>query len=406
VGDLVSIIVPIYRIEDYLETCIESLIKQSCNNLEIILVNDGSDDSCPQICDKYKSMDSRIKVVHQKNQGLIAARKSGFKRATGKYVTFVDGDDWVLNNHIEKLVSSMNGSDLCITSFQKEFLGKRFKVNNFFSDGIYEKEKLTNFVFPEAISTNSFFAHGISTYYWNKLFLRNKLEPILMQAKDDIVMGEDSCLVYPYLYECNKISIISNSSYIYRQRQDSIIKNPKSTLKELKALSSMFVTLKNGLADKLSSHKIKNQIHDYFLYTTFTRLGGIINVDDRSSNLLFTNSDVPFVLVSSGSFGQIIFSKLKDKLKINVAGWLDHDSKESQISGLDVKPFEYIKKLSFNKIIIASFDAKYIDIVKQEIKKFSDIADSKFITYDRSHVIKFGNLLSSLGLNLETYEIN
>ena len=168
----------------------------------------------------------------------------------------------------------------------------------------------------------------------------------------------------------------------------------------------MFVTLKNGLADKLSSHKIKNQIHDYFLYTTFTRLGGIINVDDRSSNLLFTNSDVPFVLVSSGSFGQIIFSKLKDKLKINVAGWLDHDSKESQISGLDVKPFEYIKKLSFNKIIIASFDAKYIDIVKQEIKKFSDIADSKFITYDRSHVIKFGNLLSSLGLNLETYEIN
>jgi len=79
VGDLVSIIVPIYRIEDYLETCIESLIKQSCNNLEIILVNDGSDDSCPQICDKYKSMDSRIKVVHQKNQGLIAARKSGFK---------------------------------------------------------------------------------------------------------------------------------------------------------------------------------------------------------------------------------------------------------------------------------------------------------------------------------------
>ena len=93
--DLISVIVPIYRIDRYVGLCIESLINQTYKNLEIILVDDGSPDRCPEICDLYAKKDSRIKVIHKENGGLVSARKAGIMTATGKYVGYVDGDDWV-----------------------------------------------------------------------------------------------------------------------------------------------------------------------------------------------------------------------------------------------------------------------------------------------------------------------
>lgn len=102
--ELISVIVPIYRVEKYLEPCIESIINQTYKNLEIILVDDGSDDNCGEICDKYAKIDARIKVIHKKNAGLNNARKSGIKIASGKYIGYVDGDDWIEPDMYETLL--------------------------------------------------------------------------------------------------------------------------------------------------------------------------------------------------------------------------------------------------------------------------------------------------------------
>ena len=99
---LVSVIVAIYNVEKYLKQCIESIQKQTYKNLEIILVNDGSLDNCGYMCDEYLKNDSRIKVIHKKNEGLGLARNSGLEIATGKYVVFVDSDDWIDRHMIEK----------------------------------------------------------------------------------------------------------------------------------------------------------------------------------------------------------------------------------------------------------------------------------------------------------------
>ena len=100
---LVSIIIPVYRSEKYLERCVDSVIAQNYPQLEIILVDDGSPDDCPQICDKYASIDSRIKVIHQPNAGASAARNSGLNIASGKYVCFVDSDDILPESAISDL---------------------------------------------------------------------------------------------------------------------------------------------------------------------------------------------------------------------------------------------------------------------------------------------------------------
>lgn len=104
---LVSIVVPIYRVEKYLDKCISSIIRQTYTNLEIILVDDGSPDLCPQICDKYLMRDNRIKVIHQENKGLVSARKSGIKYATGEYLVYVDGDDWIDDEYIANYVNEL-----------------------------------------------------------------------------------------------------------------------------------------------------------------------------------------------------------------------------------------------------------------------------------------------------------
>ena len=101
--ELISVIIPIYNVERFLHRCVDSVRKQSYPNLEIILVDDGSPDRCPQICEEYKALDERIKVIHKENGGLGFARNSGLDVATGKYVTFLDSDDWISLDHIENL---------------------------------------------------------------------------------------------------------------------------------------------------------------------------------------------------------------------------------------------------------------------------------------------------------------
>lgn len=111
-----SVIVPIYNVEKFLRRCIDSIINQSYSNLEIILVDDGSPDNCGKICDEYAALDNRIKVIHQANGGLSAARNIGIDSATGEYVAFIDSDDYIASNMYDEMISLMETNDLDIIS--------------------------------------------------------------------------------------------------------------------------------------------------------------------------------------------------------------------------------------------------------------------------------------------------
>ncbi len=126
-GVLVSVIVPIFNIEPYIEQCIKSICDQSYRNLEIILVDDGSVDRCGEIVDQYARKDERIISIHKKNGGLVSARKAGMKASTGKYVVYVDGDDWIEANYIEELllVIERENADV-VTSGYKNETGQAF----------------------------------------------------------------------------------------------------------------------------------------------------------------------------------------------------------------------------------------------------------------------------------------
>jgi glycosyltransferase involved in cell wall biosynthesis len=382
-NELVSVVVPIYGIEKYISKCIKSILAQSYLNIEIILINDGSPDKCGEICKKFLSLDKRIKYFYKTNGGLVSARKKGVKHASGKYITFVDGDDFLEKDHLQNLYFAIkkDKSDLSISGFTRYFFGKKRRISNKISPGTYDLKK-DSFVLDHAIYNKEFFEHGITTYVWNKLFLLKKLKSVIRSVDDKIVMGEDSCITYPYLFACKRISVISSNSYIYRQRQDSIIKNPSNFNKETKKISLVFNHLKKTIPQTPIN---KKQVYFYKVALLLIRLGGARKTSKNFLKIYFENiqkDDRNLSIVSSGSFGQAIVNNIYSASNFQLISWHDDDWKESQLCGLEVESMEGLKHKKFDKVLIASIDQKYISILRDKLISLG-ISDNRISSITR-----------------------
>jgi glycosyltransferase involved in cell wall biosynthesis len=273
----ISVIVPIYRIENYLPKCIDSVLQQSFLDFELILVDDGSPDNCPKICDDYAKKDSRIKVIHKENGGLLSARKAGLKNAQGKYISFVDGDDWVDKFYLDTLfkLAEANDSDLVITGHFREFDGKIETIKPK-TAGIYNEKDLKASIIPNAIYNGKFCEHGISTYVWNKLFKRELLYPILLDVPNDIVMGEDAAITYSYLAISKSLVVSKIPLYYYRQRHDSIVKSIENPKMEYYRLGLLMHFLKVKMSHVLDEQVLNSQLKCYLYSQILVRSGGLI----------------------------------------------------------------------------------------------------------------------------------
>jgi len=399
---LVSIIIPIYGVELYLKKCIESVLSQTYQNLQIILVNDGSKDKCSEICDYYAIKDARIQIIHKQNEGLVNARKSGLAIAKGEFVTFVDGDDWVGENFIYNLIqpSLKYDIDLTIAGFIREFYGKEEKILPKLPTGYYSSESLVNTIFPNAIYNGIFFQHGISTYVWNKLFRISKLKQFLSLIDKNIVMGEDAALTYPYLFNCNSVYITNATDYYYRQRPNSIVKSVPNLKLEYSQLSLLFNHLKKNLSNNLNNY-IQNQLKLYFYSQILIRSGGVINSD--ITNIPFPGIDNAknLVIYSSGSFGQHLISSLRKLNYYKIISWLDVDHIESQIFGLEVNSIDHILNITFDLVVIASIDEKFtIDAVNKLISL--GIPRNKISCFNLN-INQIENAILEIGFDVNTF---
>lgn len=225
-NSLISVIVPIYNVEKYLQKCVDSIINQTYKNLEIILVDDGSPDNCPQMCDDYAKKDSRIKVVHKENGGLSDARNAGMKVATGEYVSFIDSDDYISLDFYETLLQTMidNDSDIVECSVVKFYENEKFDE---YSDDL----KVTNYETVDAldglISENPFKQH-----VWNKLYKSSVALDIPYAVGK---LNEDEFWTYQVFGKAKKVTRIYKTMYYYFQRGSSIMGNGYN-IKRLDAL--------------------------------------------------------------------------------------------------------------------------------------------------------------------------
>lgn len=232
---MISIIVPIYKVEKYIRQCVESIINQTYRDIEIILVDDGSPDNCPAICDEYAAQDSRVKVIHKKNGGLIAARKSGVQASKGEYICFVDGDDWIEPDMYENIANSIEAThaDCIITQFFFDYPNQPRKSEYKLNKSLYNRNDIENEIFSTMLFNGQYYRFGIYPCCWTKVFKRELLEKHLMDADDRIRMGEDIAFTYPCLMECQSISFIDKALYHYRINPESMTKAYDPVLQDI-----------------------------------------------------------------------------------------------------------------------------------------------------------------------------
>lgn len=198
-NSLVSIIVPVYNVELYLDKCVKSLVEQTYHNIEILLVDDGSVDDSSQKCDIWGKKDNRIKVFHKENGGVSSARNVGLKNCTGKYILFVDSDDSVQNNYVEIFINIIikNNCDLGITNYNFEYENGEFKKNIFKTP----QKNLTRHDFFNYINEKD----SYQGFLFNKVFLKEIIEKYNFEFDENVHYAEDLLFLMRYVNKIEKI---------------------------------------------------------------------------------------------------------------------------------------------------------------------------------------------------------
>lgn len=218
----VSIVVPCYNVEQYLEKCLESLIKQTFKDIEIILVNDGSSDSTPEIINEFSKLDARIKVITQENQGLSSARNNGVNKANSEYITFIDSDDWVDENYIERLYNSavQNNCDIAVASMiRKRENAQKYRLH-------YTEEKVYS-TFVDKINACRI---PVCCYACGKLFKTSLVKKLKFKKG---VYFEDVIWTPQIIDLSDKLITVPNTNYWYRVNKTSIVKKTPNKKKQL-----------------------------------------------------------------------------------------------------------------------------------------------------------------------------
>ena len=213
-GIKISIIVPVYNIASYVAKCIESLLGQTLSGIEIILVDDGSSDESGRICDKYRLRDPRILVIHKKNGGLSSARNAGIDAASGKYIGFVDGDDWVSVNMYQELYYLAESEKAQIVSCKYREVYEE--------DAVGASGKKTFSTLSQKNALKRFFLRQISESVCDKLFLRTMFSDIRFPEGE---INEDTCVVVKLLLQSRKVVFLERELYFYRKRTGSITRS-------------------------------------------------------------------------------------------------------------------------------------------------------------------------------------
>ena len=265
----ISVIVPVYKVEQYLDECVQSIINQTYKNLEIILVDDGSPDRCPEMCDEYAKQDSRIKVIHKKNGGISSARNAGIAVATGEYIGFVDSDDFIAVDMYEKLYSSFEGE-------RDDVFLVKCNVKSVVGGKIVSTELNWNKT-PSIIPSKEYFNRLLSYSFlhcaWNLLIKKKYVTRWFEEGRNN----EDFLWHYHLGYDIEKnnlsVKLITDELYYYRHSENSIT-NDKKVPFDLSVIDNSFYMYndakergKTWLAERLYVSYSAHLCHFIFIMT-------------------------------------------------------------------------------------------------------------------------------------------
>lgn len=353
-------------------------MKQTYTDLEILLVDDGSKDSCSKICDKYKERDSRIKVIHKENGGLVSARKAGLVEAQGEYVAYVDGDDWIEANMFMELFNILDRYqvDIVMCGHIEDTGNISKKVLCGLEEGYYDKRQLIETVYPSMIVGDAFFDWNVSAGVWGKLFKKESIMCYQMAVDERICMGEDAACTYPALLNAHSIYVMSKCLYHYRQTTGSMVKNIQNYEKEREQFGVLFSSV-NHIFEKYSGiFDLREQWLKYVLFLMIPRADGLYKNYDTLDYLfpfkeVYKGSNI--ILYGAGTYGQRLYNYLKRTRFCNVVLWLDRNYTELQKMGLAVNNPIALNHVDCDIVLIANtYEKSRNELFAELTKKYPE----------------------------------
>ncbi len=322
---IVSIVVPVYKTEEYLDKCVQSIINQTERNIEIILVDDGSTDNCPKMCDDYAAADSRIKVVHKANGGLMSAWIAGTKVATARYMCYVDGDDWVELDMIEGLYRYVDESgqdikEIISSNYIIEKKNEQKKMAQPLKPGVYEGSELSEIktrLLGEEI-------RPVTMSRCMKLISKQLILDNLKYCNEKIRMAEDVNITLPCMLDADRIVIVEDGYYYhYRSNENSIVHNYNEGLLDnidLVCETLGYIYKDKGVANgqyqadreymRMLFLELKNELRGGAGY--IDRVRNVFNRSDIKDKIHSTDIDI------NGASNKLLFRCMKNPSTLNI----------------------------------------------------------------------------------------
>ena len=352
---LVSVIVPVYNLDIYIKKCIESIVNQTYKRLEIILVDDGSTDKSGILCDNYANVDSRVRVIHKKNEGLVRARKTGLMDSQGDYILPVDADDWIEPDMIEKMVSIMEQHQIdfaqcgLIWEFEN---GKNIKHEDLLTEGEYDLSKRENGFYENLfIRDGTELSNGIRLNICSCVFKREIMLSSQKLIDDNLKNGEDDACFFLAALDSNRFYKIDYGYYHACVRQKSMSRD--RTMFSVRQV----LLIENIIRPVLNRHIFREYLESFFnKYLLF-----LINLYAKqiwgygfSPLYIFDIKMLPMgsriVIYGAGMVGQSYYKQIYNRC--NVVGWVDRN--KTNVNGYSVDKVESVARLDYDFIILAT----------------------------------------------------
>jgi glycosyltransferase involved in cell wall biosynthesis len=350
------------------------LLHQSFFDIEIILVDDGSTDGSAEICDDYEQKDSRVKVIHKANGGATSARKAGLLVASGNYIGFADGDDWMEPDMYERMYRILIEQDVDIVMCGRyEDTGDVHReVYHGIPEGRYDKAAMKKEIYPRMIVNGAFFEWGLFPGLWDKLFRRECLESFQMKVEDEIAMGDDAACVYPCLLNVQSIYVIHECLYHYRQTTASMVKQVKDYELERRQFGILFRTVRDELRKYADIYDMEPQWEKYVLFLMTPRADALYRGYGELDYLFpfpQVKKGAKIVLYGAGTYGQRLYRYLQRTGFCQVVAWVDRNYLQLQKQGLSVESPELLPTYSFDAVVITNTYAKSRTGLYQELTR-------------------------------------
>lgn len=364
-----SIIVPVYNAEVTLSICIDSILSQSYEDFELILVDDGSTDNSPVLCDEYAQRDSRVKVFHIENSGIFQARKYGAKKASGKILTFSDADDWLEKDAFETAMQLFCRNDPDILAYAYA-CGEEKVEKHLYKEGLYCKEEIRNQIVPGMMYDSACGGRRLNPSLCCKL-IRKKLYTKVAEPVDDrITLGEDALVTYPAVCLAESIFICNKPLYHYSVNPSSCTHNyPLERIAEIRAFQHHMTCIFDELGMLVPmSYQIENYVRSFLVVMVRNWFGIELSPVLFGFPYEIIPKGAKLLIYGAGNVGKSYVNELKHTCYARIAGWADKDYDHiKEYHGESVISPEQIKEKEFDILLIAVRDEKRAKMIEKDL---------------------------------------